>query len=121
MGGSSSSAKKCVIEAPIYKSHLEKLITLASAIEKLAQGIAKDNLSGKTVLDKLPKEFEVDPISYLLPTDSAADNAATRYNGFVGFFAQLDKDKRISSAQDRLSELVKLREIVTTQVANMCV
>ena len=123
MGGSSkeASAKKCVIETPIYKEHLGKLLLLTNAIEKLAKGIAKDSLSAKTILAPLPIEFKSDPSAILLPTDSLALNAVTRYNGFVGFFAQLDKDKRLDAAGERLDELIQMRETAMTSLANLCI
>lgn len=121
MGSGGSKAKKCVIETPLYKEYLGKLLLLTNAIEKIAQGIAKDNLSGKTQLRPLPVEFESEPSALLLPTDSLAQNAVTRYNGYVGFFAQLDKDKRISAAEERLTELIQMREMAMTSLANLCI
>lgn len=121
MGGSGSVAKKCVIEADVYNMELGKLIVLGEVIEKLAQGIAKNSLSSKTILKPLPQEMATDPSSFLLPGDTVIENAVTRYNGFVGFFGQMQKENRISTAADRLNELVQLRENAATSVANLCV
>lgn len=121
MGGSGSVAKKCVIQSDVYNIELGKLIVLGEAIEKLAQGIAKNSLSSKTILKPLPQEMVTDPSSFLLPGDTAVENAVTRYNGFVGFFGQLQKENRLSIAADRLDELVQLRENAATAVANLCI
>lgn len=120
MGLGGPSIKKCVIEAPKFKENLQKLMIITNIIEKLAQVLAKSTLSGNNKFQMLPEIFIKDRSSLVLLTDSFTDNAAVRYNAFVGFYRQMDKDTRRSNGERILNDLIQIRQNLSTNMANLC-
>ena len=123
MGGffsGSDKVKTCIIEAPMFKENLGKLIVLTDVIEKLAIAISSENIT-KNTMKKFPNEYTEDPASFLNSLDSLENNAVTRYHAFYTLADQIPAASRLDVAEERWQELLKYRENITTQIANLCV
>lgn len=119
MGLFSSKVEQCVIDAPEFRESLGKLIVLTDVIEKLALALSKDPMSANTKFELLPPFLIQDAVNSS-NSDSLEDNIISRYNAYIAFFKQLDKDMRRSSAEKILTDLINLRQYLGQNMTKLC-